>query len=93
MTGRMEMHANQFVNGTPRVLGTAVARQRALACVNRGIQARVATSASRGYKVQIAWNHVIGKLCAGDMGAVSMISTPIALSATATPVGVARAAR
>lgn len=91
--GRMEMHARQLVNGTQRVLVTAVARQRACVCVNLGIQARVVTSASRGYKAQTASKRVIGKLRAGDMGAVPMILTLIVLSAIATPGGVARAAR
>lgn len=89
----MVMHARQLAKGTQHVLGMAVARQRECACVSPGFRALGVTSVRRGSKVMNAWKHVIGKLRAGGMGAVLLISKQTVLSASVLMVGVARTVR
>jgi hypothetical protein len=93
LTARMVMNARQLARGTQHVLGMAVANQMGCVCVSPGFRALGVTSVRRGSKVVNAWKHVIGKLRAGGMGAVLMISKQIVLNASVPMVGVARTVR
>jgi hypothetical protein len=93
LTVRMVMHVRQLAKGTKLVLGMAVARQRECACVSPGFRGLGVISVSRGSKVVNAWKYVIGKLRAGGMGDVLMISKQIVLIASVPMVGLAPTVR